>query len=411
MNKSVFSHLAAFTCGVLLVCGVSMGLPHRVSSGVYGDVNGDGVVDIDDLNEVVNVMLGKPHGGERAILVSEESLTFTGEVGGVYTQTLTVGGDNLQGAVSAMVLGGDGAFGVSPATVSLEQVQHGAELTVAYAPTSAGTHTARLLLTSEGAPSVTVTLTGTASGPAPTAQTFTAGGVSFKMITVVGGTFTMGADGSDSYDNERPAHQVTLSSYSIGETEVTQALWQAVMGSNPSYYNRNGNSEVGSYHFGDYGTDLQRPVEYVSWNDCQTFITKLNQLTGANFRLPTEAEWEYAARGGNKSKGYKYSGSNSVSDVAWHKYNSGAQTHPVAAKAPNELGLYDMSGNVFEWCQDWHERYSSDAQTNPTGPTTGSDRVGRGGDLSGDTKGCRVTYRFHWGVDIHGNNLGFRLAL
>ena len=186
MKKSILSHLAAFACGVLLVCGVSMTAPHHVSSGVYGDVNGDGVVDIDDLNEVINVMVGKPHGGERAILVSEESLTFTGEVDGVYTQTLTVGSDNLHGAVNAMVLGGDGAFGVAPTTLSLEQVQRGVELTVAYAPTSAGTHMARLLLTSEGAPSVTVTFTGTASGSEPATQTFTVNGVSFKMIAIEG---------------------------------------------------------------------------------------------------------------------------------------------------------------------------------------------------------------------------------
>ena len=390
MKKAFLSHLAAFACGVLLVCGVSMTAPHRVSSGVYGDVNGDGVVDVDDLNEVVNVMLGKPHGGERAILVSEESLTFTGEVDGVYTQTLTVGGDNLHGAVSAIVMGGDGAFGVAPNTLSLEQVQRGVELTVTYAPTSAGTHTARLLLTSEGAPSVTVTLTGTASGPAPTTQTFTVGGVSFKMIAVEGGTFTMGAtaeQGNEAWDDEKPAHQVTLSSYSIGETEVTQALWVAVMGSNPSRFTGN----------------LQRPVEWVSWDDCQAFITKLNQLTGAKFRLPTEAEWEYAARGGNKSKGYKYAGSNTIGDVAWYDvnaYDGGSGnpnygTHAVAAKSPNELGLYDMSGNVYEWCQDWFSDsyYSSSPSTNPTGPASGSRRVDRGGSWNDLAESCRVSYR------------------
>ena len=410
------SHLAAFACGVLLVCGVSMGVPHRVSSGVYGDVNGDGVVDVDDLNEVVNVMLGKPHGGERAILVSEESLTFTGEVDGVYTQTLTVGSDNLHGAVSAMVLGGDGAFTVSHGELSLEQVQRGVELTVAYAPTSAGTHTARLLLTSEGAPNVTVALTGTATQPGGAAETrtYTANGVSFKMITVEGGTFTMGAtaeQGSDARDDEKPAHQVTLSSYAIGETEVTQALWQAVMGSNPSRFQASTDS--------DYGTNLQRPVESVDWNDCQAFITRLNQLTGATFRLPTEAEWEYAARGGNKSKGYKYAGSNSIGDVAWYYDNSYALgsgnpnygTHSVATKSPNELGLYDMSGNVYEWCQDWYGSYSSGAQTNPTGPTSGSSRALRGGSWSLSAGNCRVSHRSGFTPSGALFILGLRLAL
>ena len=224
-------------------------------------------------------------------------------------------------------------------------------------------------------------LTGTWDEPLPPdepqPEIFTVGGVSFKMIPVEGGTFTMGAtaeQGSDAYDWEKPAHEVTLSSYCIGDAEVTQALWQAVMGSNPSYFTGN----------------LQRPVERVSWNDCQTFITKLNQLTGKTFRLPTEAEWEYAARGGNKSQGYKYAGSNTLGDVAWYDGNSSSTTHPVATKAPNELGLYDMSGNVWEWCQDWYGSYSSGAQTNPTGPTLGSARVYRGGSWYYYASSCRA---------------------
>ena len=397
-RRLFFSHLAAFACGVVLVCGVSMTAPHRVSSGVYGDVNGDGTVDVDDLNEVVNVILGKPHGGDRAILVSDESLSFTGDVGGVYTQTLTIQGDNLHGEVHAMVLGGDGAFGVAPTAVSLDAAQRGAELTVAYAPLSAGTHTARLLLTSDGAPNVTVTLTGTATQPGgATTKTYTVGGVSFKMVAVAGGTFTMGAtaeQGDDAYSGEYPTHQVTLSSYAIGETEVTQELWQAVMGSNPSWFKGN----------------LQRPVECVSWNGCQEFITKLNQLTGETFRLPTEAEWEYAARGGNRSKGYKYAGSNTIGDVAWYWDNSSSTTQTVATKSPNELGLYDMSGNVREWCQDWYGSYSSGAQTNPTGPTSGSDRVDRGGSWSNDARNCRVSIRFNDTPSSSYDDLGLRLA-
>ena len=229
-------------------------------------------------------------------------------------------------------------------------------------------------------------------------QTFTVNGVSFTMVGVEGGTFTMGATSeqgtSDPYDDEYPIHSVTLSNFAIGETEVTQELWQAVMGSNPSYFK-------GS----------NKPVEYVSWNDCQTFISRLNSLTGKNFRLPTEAEWEYAARGGNKSRGYKYAGSNTLSDVAWYYDNSSSTTHDVKGKQPNELGLYDMSGNVLEWCQDWFGTYSSSAQTNPTGPASGSRRVFRGGGWDDDAWSCRVLYRNCSTPTICYSYLGLRLAL
>ena len=228
-------------------------------------------------------------------------------------------------------------------------------------------------------------------------QTFTVNGVSFTMIAVKGGTFTMGAtseQGSDAYSDERPTHQVTLSDYYIGETEVMQELWKAVMGSNPSYFS---------------GTNL--PVECVSWNDCQTFITKLNQLTGKNFRLPTEAEWEYAARGGQKSRGYKYAGSNALSDVAWYLDNSSLKTHPVKQKQANELGLYDMSGNVWEWCQDWYGSYSSNAQTSPTGPSSGAYRVFRGGSWFNSASYCRVAYRGYHSSGFRYYILGFRVVL
>ena len=229
-------------------------------------------------------------------------------------------------------------------------------------------------------------------------QTFTVNGVSFKMVAVEGGTFTMGAtaeQGNDVGSDEKPTHQVTLSSYYIGQTEVTQELWQAVMGSNPSYFADN----------------LQRPVETVSWEDCQTFITKLNELTGKTFRLPTEAEWEYAARGGNKSQGYKYAGSNDIEEVAWWTSNSNTTTHLVATKAPNELGLYDMSGNVWEWCQDWFSNYRSDAQTNPTGPTSGTHHVTPGGCWSYYAWDCRVSRRNYNTPSLSSYYYGLRLAL
>ena len=217
-----------------------------------------------------------------------------------------------------------------------------------------------------------------------------------NMVYVSGGTFTMGGtseQGSDAYDDEKPTHSVTLSSYYICKYEVTQALWRAVMGSNPSNFK---------------GDNL--PVECVSWDDCQTFINRLNSYTGRNFRLPTEAEWEFAARGGNYSRHYKYSGSY-ISDVAWYDGNSSNRTHPVGTKQANELGLYDMSGNVWEWCSDWYGSYSSYSQNDPTGPNGGSYRVERGGGWNGIAGYCRSSDRGGNAPGYRGYNLGLRLVL
>ena len=225
-------------------------------------------------------------------------------------------------------------------------------------------------------------------------KTYTANGVSFDMMMVKAGTFTMGATSEmeDPESNEKPTHQVTLTNdYYIGKTEVTQALWKAVMGNNPSYFK---------------GDNL--PVAKVSWDDCQKFISKLNSLTGQNFRLPTEAEWEFAARGGNNSNHYQYSGSNELGDVAWHDGNSGGKTHVVATKQPNELGIYDMNGNVSEWCSDWYGNYSSSSQTNPTGPNSGSCRVLRGDDIAWK---CHSSYRGGNTPDFSYYCLGLRLVL
>ena len=211
-----------------------------------------------------------------------------------------------------------------------------------------------------------------------------------NMVRVEGGTFTMGATRGQYGD--KPAHQVTLSTFSIGRYEVTQDEWEYVMGSNPSSFK-------GS----------KRPVESISWNDCQEFIRKLNTITGRHFRLPTEAEWEFAARGGNRSKGYKYSGSNSDGSVAWNKWNSDC-THDVGQKVPNELGLYDMSGNVKEWCQDWSGDYSSNSLTNPTGPSSGTYRVYRGGSWISSANWNLVTVRCLGKPDEREDDCGFRLA-
>lgn len=228
-------------------------------------------------------------------------------------------------------------------------------------------------------------------------KTFTVNGVSFELLYVKGGTFTMGCtpeQNGDCNNDEKPIHKVTLDDYYMGKYEVTQALWVAVMGKNPS---------------NKKGDDL--PVENVSWNDVQDFIRQLNQLTGQNFSLPTEAQWEYAARGGCKSKGYKYSGGNILGNVAWYADNSGSTPHPVGTRDPNELGLYDMSGNVWEWCYDWYGGYSSESQTNPTGPTAGSIRVLRGGSWSYFAGLSRVSYRLYGQPGSRFSGRGFRLVL
>ena len=222
-------------------------------------------------------------------------------------------------------------------------------------------------------------------------------GISIDMVRVEAGTFTMGATAEmeDPYGDEKPTHQVTLTNdYYMGKYEVTQALWQAVMNSNPSYFK---------------GDNL--PVEQVSWDDCQEFLSKLNSITGKTFRLPTEAEWEYAARGGKKSRGYQYSGSNNLSDVAWYKDNSDRKTHAVGSKQANELGIYDMSCNVREWCQDWYGSYSSSSQVNPIGANSGYHRVCRGGGWYFTARNCRSSYRNSISPDGRGYDFGLRLVL
>ncbi|MDD6817095.1 MAG: SUMF1/EgtB/PvdO family nonheme iron enzyme [Prevotellaceae bacterium] len=240
-------------------------------------------------------------------------------------------------------------------------------------------------------------------------KTFTVKGVTFTMVAVEGGTFMMGAtseQGRDAYSNEKPVHHVTLSNYYIGQTEVTQALWKAVMGTTVSEQRDKADTSLPLSGEGD-----NFPMYYISWEECQTFVSKLNQLTGKRFRLPTEAEWEYACRGGKKSRGYKYSGSNTIDDVAWYTSNSSFKTHSVGTKSPNELGIYDMSGNVDEWCQDWYGSYSSAAQTNPTGASSGSNCVFRGGSRLNNAKYCRSSYRYGFSPGSRNDFLGLRLVL
>ena len=217
-----------------------------------------------------------------------------------------------------------------------------------------------------------------------------------NMVLVDGGTFTMGAASNqlqDAESDEKATHEVTLDTYYICKYEVTQDLWTFVMDGNPSYFK---------------GGRL--PVESVTWADCQQFIEKLNALTGEHYRLPTEAEWEFAARGGNKSQGYKYAGSNKLDEVAWYSANSGKRPHDVGQKKPNELGLYDMSGNVYEWCQDWKAPYRRQAEKNPRGADEGSARVNRGGRWCGSAHACRTSDRSMSNPDYSFYHLGLRLA-
>lgn len=240
---------------------------------------------------------------------------------------------------------------------------------------------------------------------------FDINGVSFRMIGVEAGTFMMGGNDSEATDIEKPVYQVSLTSdYYISETEVTQALWQTVMGSLPS--------RVTSY----YGKGKDYPIYCITYDQIQDFVEKISQRVGVKFRLPTEAEWEFAARGGNESKGYLYAGSNVADDVAWYgvnpfgSWNTNYGTHIVKKKQPNELGIYDMSGNVKEWCADgiegeYFSGYSSEPVTDPKGSTTSSYYVVRGGDWGWDAKFCRVSYRNALGTESCSYDLGFRIAL
>ena len=220
-------------------------------------------------------------------------------------------------------------------------------------------------------------------------------GFTFDLIKVEGGSLMMGDDESD-YDAEKPAHLVTVPDFYLGKYPVTQGLWQAVMGENPSYFK-----------------GFNRPVERVSWDDAQVFLEKLNEQTGKSYRLPTEAEWEYAARGGKYSQGCSYAGSSKPEEVGWYGYNSHGETKPVGMKLPNELGLYDMSGNVWEWCADvWHSNYKGAPEDGSAWKTGGvqSTRVTRGGSWHDSDANCRVSYRSSdlavaWLYDF-----GFRLA-
>lgn len=334
------------------------------------------------------------------LLVGEYTLVLTKTGFGTVTKTITIAEGKTTEVNEALPSG---------TQITITSTPAGAQLTLngVYIGTTPvtttlgfGSHTIKLVNgKKEVTESITVTQGGKTRWEFNVSEfgniTETTKGLNLEMVAVQGGTFTMGDTFGGGNSDEKSTHSVTLSNFYIGKFEVTQAQWQAVMGSNPS--NFKGCSSC--------------PVETVSWNDVQEFIKKLNQLTGKRYRLPTEAEWEYAARGGSQSKGFKYSGSNSIDEVAWYNGNSGSKTQPVGGKKPNELGLYDMAGNVWEWCADWFGSYTSDAKTNPTGPTSGTRRVYRGGSWFHDAQYCRVADRYNFIPDFRYNGLGFRLVL
>ena len=268
-------------------------------------------------------------------------------------------------------------------------------------------------------------LSGSWEWDVPHTETFTVRGVTFTMVIVDGGTFMMGATEEqgtvDPEDDEYPVHEVTLSSYGIGQTEVTQELWAAVMSWHPDTTDEDFDAEyIHPSYFSSkngYPDDFQRPVENVSLHKINIFLGDLKALTGREFRLPTDAEWEFAARGGNLSRGYKYSGSDDLDEVAWwgcnFNGNSGNCTNPVATKVPNELGIYDMSGNVWECTSDRYRYiYPSEPVVNPYYPIiNGAGQSGRGGCWAHRSKDCRVSRRFFYPSPYASDTHGLRLAL
>ena len=232
-------------------------------------------------------------------------------------------------------------------------------------------------------------------------------GINMKMVYVEGGSYNMGCtgeQGGDCYNDEKTVRYVTVSDFYIGQFEITQAQWQAVMGT--SVYQQQSKAGGSS----TYGTGNDYPMYYVSWEEAKEFCRRLSQQTGKTYRLPTEAEWEYAARGGNKTQNSKYAGGFSLDYVGWYTSNSGNRTHAVGNKSANELGIYDMSGNVREWCEDWYGDYRSYDTDNPKGATSGSFRVLRGGSWNYSATLCRVSHRGNISPGYRYDFNGFRVV-
>ena len=295
--------------------------------------------------------------------------------GGRYTEPLA----GLTGAVGKDVKPGDS---LEITAVRLKEIQGESDSTLRF-----------MVEVDDG--SLLIELDGDGSGGTPASPR-----VSFRMMPVEGGSFIMGCTRPkgevNTFIDELPTHKVTVNSFYMGRYEVTQELWKAVMGENPSKWT--GNDSL--------------PVEQVSWNDVQIFIARLSQITGRRFRLPTEAEWEFAARGGNRSRGCVYPGTATmVFETCWYGGNSDGHSHPVGRLKPNELGIYDMGGNVLEWCSDWMTAYSEGPQSSPQGPKQGENRILRGGCFNSPTWGCSVWERSWYLPDFRYPWQGFRLVL
>ncbi|MCM1531296.1 MAG: formylglycine-generating enzyme family protein [Bacteroides sp.] len=248
---------------------------------------------------------------------------------------------------------------------------------------------------------------GNGNGDTPKNYTETAFGMNLQMVYVAGGEFEMGStveQDVEAASNEAPVRTVSLDPYYIGKFEITQSQWEAVMGTTiREQMELTGWEEL-------YGEGIDYPMYYVNWQEAKAFCDSLSKKTGKRYALPTEAQWEYAAKGGQKSEGYKYSGGDNIEEVAWYEENSEETTHPVGLKKANELGIFDMSGNVREWCSDWYDIYDEADTENPQGPELSEVRVERSGSFGSDARRCRSTDRRSFKPTYRSFYLGFRVV-
>ena len=345
----------------------------------------------------------KEHGFQRSGAVSDEEIKEMGKMAGVQYVIVP----------EAMVDGND--FYILVKMLDVERGMYGGVHQTLCKPTGSEIYRACETLGAElfGSPSSRNfgSTSSSTNSSAARGQDFTetAFGINMRMVYVEGGTFTMGCtseQGGECDSDESPNRQTTVSSFYIGMLEVTQGQWERVMGT--SIYQQKARANGNSL----YGVGADYPIYYVSWEEAKEFCIRLSRQTGKTYRLPTEAEWEYAARGGKKNEGVKYSGGWSIDAVAWYNGNGGNTTHPCGTKMSNALGLYDMSGNVWEWCEDWYgSQYLQYDNNNPRGAAQGSDRVIRGGGWDYYAQGCRVTFRNYIVPSSRYIYLGFRVVL
>lgn len=342
---------------------------------------------------------------QRTGMVSDEQIKRLGEMTGaayvLIAEAALYDEQNLIIAAKILDVETGGVFSSTPPAIAPKDPMKMAEACIKCSQTLVGgkvpTHT-------------TTPTTTYSSAPQPAANqdfTETAWGINMKMIWVEGGDFLMGctSEQSDCDSDEQNVRRVTVDGFYIGMLEVTQAQWEKVVGT--SIYQQK--SKAGGSNTCGVGPDY--PMYYVSWDEAMEFCRLLSNKTGRTYTLPTEAQWEYAARGGNKNEGAKYAGSNMIDAVAWYNDNSGSSTHIVGSKRANALGIYDMSGNVWEWCKDWYaDSYVSYDTNNPVGPSSGSHRVIRGGFCGNNASTCRVANRSYYSPGNRINEVGFRVV-